>query len=314
MYLWVEKHRPSTVDGYVWKNENMKEQINQMIEDRELPHLLLSGKPGTGKTTLAKILINAVGISFADVMEINGSTENGIDVIRNKITNFASVGSFSDLKVVLIDEADYISPNGQAGLRNLMETYSDTTRFILTCNYPNKIIPALKSRTQHFQFSDLDRDEFLTRLMAILLEEGMDINEDNLESVQNTLSQYVDAGYPDLRKTINLMQQNFRNQILNPLDSQADDVSEYLEEAIGLFLSGNINKARKLVAENARAEEYMDFFRMMYDKIVEMEDVNLQNELFVIIGEGHKNQALVADQEINFSATMAKIYLAMERS
>jgi replication factor C small subunit len=185
--LWTEKYRPDTLDGYVFKDLTQRDQIEAWIKSKTIPHLLFSGAPGVGKTTLAKILINSLGINEYDVLEINASRENSVDTIRDKITNFVSTMPFGIFKVVLLDEADYITPNGQAALRGVMETYHASARFILTCNYPNKVIPALHSRCQGFHIERVDLTEFTARVATVLVTEEVEFDLDNLDS-------YVKAG------------------------------------------------------------------------------------------------------------------------
>ena len=195
--IWVEKYRPKTVDEYVFKDEAQKHQVKSWVADGGIPHLLFSGSPGTGKTTLAKVLITDLGIQDADVLLINASRDNGVDLIRRKITNFSETMPWGDYKVILLDEADYISAEGQAALRGVMEQYHASVRFILTCNYPNKIIPALQSRCQGFHITSLDTNEFTARIAEILIENQVKFELETLDS-------FVRATYPDLRKTINL--------------------------------------------------------------------------------------------------------------
>jgi len=187
--LWVEKYRPKTVDGYVFRDDHQRRQINTWIKEKSIPHLLFSGSAGIGKTTLAKMLINEIGIEDYDVLEINASRENSVDVIRDKITNFVQMIPFGPFKVVLLDEADYLTLNAQAILRGLMETYASTSRFILTCNYPNKVIPALHSRCQGFHVEKTDQTEYTARVATILVEE-------NIEFDLDTLDLYVKVAYP----------------------------------------------------------------------------------------------------------------------
>ena len=199
--LWAEKYRPRTIADYVFRDEAQREQVKSWIDSGAIPHLLFSGAPGVGKTTLARILIHELGIDPFDVMEINASRENNVDTIRAKITGFVQTMPFGDFKIVLLDEADYITPNGQAALRGVMETYASTARFILTCNYPNRVIPALHSRCQGFHIDRIDVVEFTARMAGILVGEGVEFDLDTLDS-------YVKATYPDLRKCINLCQLN----------------------------------------------------------------------------------------------------------
>ena len=180
--LWTEKYRPNDIDGYVFRDETQKEQVATWIKEKTIPHLLFSGAPGVGKTTLAKILIHQLGIDEYDVLEINASRENSVDTIRDKISGFVQTMPFGDFKIVLLDEADYISPNGQAALRGVMETYASTARFVLTCNYPNRVIPALHSRCQGFHIERIDQTEFTARMAKVMLEENVKFELDILDT------------------------------------------------------------------------------------------------------------------------------------
>ena len=191
--LWVEKYRPADIEGYVFRDETQREQVKQWIKEGAIPHLLFSGSAGIGKTTLAKILITALNIDEYDILQINASRDNGVDFIRTRIEGFVSTMPFGKFKIVLLDEADYLSPGAQAVLRGLMETYSDTARFIMTCNYPHKIIPALHSRCQGFHIEKVDHTEFTARAATVLVTEGVDFDLD-------TLDNFVTSTYPDLRK------------------------------------------------------------------------------------------------------------------
>ena len=208
--LWVEKYRPKTVDGYVFRDEHQQAQVKKWIQEKTIPHLLFSGNAGIGKTTLAKLLFNELEINDLDILEINASRTNSVDDVRDKIVNFVQMIPFGEFKVVLLDEADYLSPNAQAALRGVMEEYHTTARFILTCNYPNRIIPALHSRCQGFHIAKIDQTEFTARVAEILITEGVTPDLDILDT-------YVKATYPDLRKCINTVQMNVQdNSLLRP--------------------------------------------------------------------------------------------------
>ena len=299
--LWTEKYRPGSIEGYVFRDKQQYNQIAEWIEQRTIPHLLLSGAPGVGKTTLAKILINSLEINEYDILEINASRENSVTDIRDRITGFVQTMPFGDFKVVLLDEADYISQPGQAALRGVMETYSNTARFILTCNYPNRVIPALHSRCQGFHIEKVDQTEFTARVAHILLLENIDFELDILDT-------YVKGTYPDLRKCINLCQMNSSTGKLIASHGDENSSSEYRLEVVDLFKTGDIRKARMLLCKHARPEEMEDIFRWMYDNIdLWGKDQAKQDAAIIIIRNGLVNNSLVADAEINLSATLCEL-------
>jgi len=299
--LWTELYRPSTLEGYVFRDNDQKHQVEGWISSGAIPHLLFSGAPGVGKTTLAKILINQLGVQDVDVLEINASRENSVDNVRERITNFVATMPFGEFKVVLLDEADYISPNGQAALRGVMETYSSTARFILTCNYPNKVIPALHSRCQGFHIEKIDVTEFTARIATVLVTEGIEIDIDTLDS-------YVKATYPDLRKCINLVQMNsVDGKLVRPQESDSA-MADYRLAVVDLFKEGKLLEARKLLCSQVRADEMEEFFRWAYDNIeLWSKTQEGQDQAVLIIAKGLRNIPMVADQEINLSATLIEL-------
>ncbi len=299
--LWVEKYRPSTIDGYVFRDNAQREQIESWIKDRAIPHLIFSGNAGIGKTTLAKILINQLEINEYDLLEINASRTNSVDDVRVKIQTFVETMPFGDFKIVLLDEADYLSPNAQAALRGVMETYAHTARFILTCNYPTKIIPALHSRCQGFHIERVDMTEFTARAATVLVEESIEFDLDTLDT-------YVKDAYPDLRKCLNTLQMNSSTGKLLIPSGDAGNTGDWKLSAVELFKEGRINEARKLMCSQARPEEMEDVFRWMYDNLsLWSKDIEKQDRAIIIIRNGLVNVPMVADQEINLSATITEL-------
>jgi DNA polymerase III delta prime subunit len=299
--LWTEAYRPRAISDYVFRDQAQRELVQSWIDSQTIPHLLFSGSPGVGKTTLAKILIAELKVDDFDVLEINASRENSVDTIRDKITGFVQTMPFGSFKVVLLDEADYISPNGQAALRGVMETYHASARFILTCNYPNRIIPALHSRCQGFHIERVDVTEFTARVATVLVTEGVEFELDTLDT-------YVKATYPDLRKCLNTCQMNSTSGRLSAPKGDEGGAREWRAEVVQLFKQHRVREARTLLCGSARPEEMEDVFRWMYDNLdLWSADEQKQDQAIVIIRNGLVNHSFVADPEINLSATLIEL-------
>lgn len=300
--LWVEKYRPNTVDGYVFVDDAQREQVTQWIKDGSIPHLMLSGSAGTGKTTLAKLLINELGVDEYDVMYANGSKEARKVEWVDKLISFCQTMPFGKFKVVLIDEADYMNPNSvQPALRNLMEDYSQTVRFILTCNFPNKIIAPLHSRCQGFHITKTDHTEFTARVATVLVTEGVEFDLDTLDS-------YCKATYPDLRKCLNLVQPNSVSGTLVAPSAADKSARDWRLDCVDLFKHGKIREARTLLCQSSSPEEAEEVFRWMYDNLDLFGDTpERQDQAIVIIRNGLVNNNAVADVEINLSATLIEL-------
>jgi replication factor C small subunit len=298
--LWVEKYRPNDISGYVFRDAHQKKQVETWIKDQSIPHLLLSGSAGIGKTTLAKILIKELGIEDFDVLEINASRTNSVEDVRDKITNFVQMIPFGPFKVVLLDEADYLSPNAQAALRGVMEEYHATSRFVLTCNYPNRIIPAIHSRCQGFHVERTDITEFTARVATILVEEAVDFDLD-------TLDNYVKVTYPDLRKCINLVQQNVNEGVLAAPNKGDQGEADWKFDMVALFKAGKITEARKMLCGKIRAEEMEEVYRWLYDNLEIFGEEANQDKAILQIKKGLVDHTICADPEINLAATLVQL-------
>jgi replication factor C small subunit len=298
--LWVEKYRPATVEGYVFRDDAQRKQVATWIADKSIPHLLFSGAAGIGKTTLAKLLFNELDINPLDILEINASRTNSVEDVRNKIVNFVQMIPFGDFKVVLLDEADYLSPNAQAALRGVMEEYHTTARFVLTCNYENRIIPAIHSRCQGFHIAKIDQTEFTARIATILITEGITPDLDTLDT-------YVKGTYPDLRKCINTVQMNVVDgELVKPNEGDTGS-SDWKLDMVELFKAGKIVEARKLLCGAVRPEEMEEIYRWLYDNIDLFGEEEKQDTAVLTIKQGLVDHTLVADPEINLAATLIRL-------
>lgn len=300
--LWVEKYRPTTFDDYVFHDASHKAAFEQMKKDKTVPHLLLSGVQGTGKTTISQILTDSVEVDPTDVLVINASDENSVDVMRDKIKNFISTYAFGGFKVVRLEEADYLTVPAQSVLRSMMEQYSDNARFIITCNYENKLIPAIKSRLQSFRFKAPVRDDVLEFAATVLIKEKVKFELD-------VLDKYVAVGYPDIRQILNLLQGNTINGVLVDTKAQAGN-ADYKFKLLDTLESGNWEEARKVCCGNVAAEEWEDVYRFLYENLNKSKKFSKQDkweEGIVIIAEHLYKHTISADSEINAAAMFIRL-------
>lgn len=300
--LWCERYRPSTLADYVG-NDTLKAKVKQYIDTNDIPHLLLYGSAGTGKTTLAKLITSSIK---CDMLYINASDENGIDTIRVKIKNFACNVGFNPLKVIILDEADYFTPAAQAGLRNMMESFSEHTRFILTCNYHERIIEPIHSRCQSFGVTPPAKKDVAANLINILRTENITFDKEGVVLLVNT-------HYPDIRAVINTAQ---RNVINGALTIAREDVLEGdIKAKIVEMLKVSDKKQafadiRQLLADNG-IKNFADFYTVLFEKVDEYAPNNVA-DVIIIIADGQFQDVSVVDKEICFMATIIKLLRAIK--
>ncbi len=295
--LWVEKYRPTILDNYIG-NEHLKDKVSVYLESGDLPHLLLYGKAGTGKTTLAKLLVKNIE---CDYMYINASDENNVDTVRTKVKNFASTIGFKDMKIIILDECDYITPNAQAALRNLMETFSKHCRFILTCNYVERIIDPIQSRCQSFQIIPPSRGEVAKHTHDILISENVTHEMDDLKVL-------IDSGYPDIRRIINSSQRNVVKGKLK-LDTNSILQNDYKLKLLKILKTQNKKTAfkdiRQLLADN-KITDFSDLFRLLYDDVDDWGKGHVA-ECILILARYELSDSQVVDKEINAMAMLIEL-------
>ncbi len=295
--LWVEKYRPNTLDNYIG-NDHLKSKVENYLKSGDLPHLLLYGKAGTGKTTLAKLLVNNIE---CDYLYINASDENNVDTVRTKVKNFASTVGFEDMKVIILDECDYITPNAQAALRNLMETFSKHCRFILTCNYVERIIDPIQSRCQSFQIIPPSKSEVAKHLHNILIQENVIDSPEDIKIL-------VESSYPDIRRVINAAQRNVVNGKLK-LDTTSIIQNDYKLKLLRILETKNKKDAfveiRKLLADNT-VTDFADLFRLLYDEVDGYGKGHVA-ECILIIARYELSDGQVVDKEINAMAMLIEL-------
>tara|TARA_R110002153_G_scaffold54339_13_gene151415 strand:- start:499 stop:1425 length:927 start_codon:yes stop_codon:yes gene_type:complete len=296
--LWVESFRPDTLDGYIG-NEHIIDKVKIFIESGDVPHLLFYGPAGTGKTTLSKIIANSVD---ADLMYINASDENSVDAVRDKMKRYASTVGFKRWKIIILDEADYLTPNAQAALRNLMETYSKTTRFILTCNYVEKIIDPIQSRCQTFAITPPNKTDVAQRLVTVLTDNKVEFDVKDIAVI-------INSSYPDIRRAINSAQSHVvKNKLV--LDKNSVAQANYMTEVLDILKNEKnqkqaFTKIRQIIADS-KVRDFTALYRFLFDNLDEFATGHIA-PVILIIAEAQYQDAMVVDHEINAMAMFVKL-------
>lgn len=298
--LWVEKYRPSIISEYVG-NEDFKSKLQGYIDEGEIPHLLLYGnKPGTGKTTAAKLIANHLDCDF---LYINASSENNVDTIRTKVTNFVSTVGFKKWKIVILDEFDFTTSNAQAALRNLMETFSKGARFILTCNYVEKIIEPIQSRCVPFHILPPNKGEVAKRCIEILDTEGVKYEKKDLAAI-------INKGYPDIRRVINSLQSCSKTGSLK-IDTQTTLEANYMDEILEVLKTfkdpkEGFKSIRKIIADS-KVRTFEELYRFLYDNLDDFAKNGKVASTILSIAKAQQHDSLVVDKEINIAAMFIEI-------
>jgi DNA polymerase III delta prime subunit len=302
--LWITKYRPRSIEQYVWRDPDMRSIVEHWLKQQALPHCLFSGEQGTGKTSLALLLLDLLEIPEEDRLRVNASRDRKIEELQDKIINFIDAWTFNPtgLKYVLLDEADKLSQTAQGMLRGELETYAHTCRFILTCNYSRQIIPALHSRLQEIKFSTLDLNDFVMRVADIL-------DQEDVRYEPEVLMGYVNATYPDMRKCLGVLQQNHRFGVLLKPTDEIDNTADHVNAMLNLFRRGEYREGRKLLIDKAAPEEYPGIFRTLYQNLALFGNETQQAKALLAIRDALLNHTVVADQEINMAACLVELAL-----
>jgi len=301
--LWVDKYRPNELADYVWRDDQEREKVEEWLSTGVLPHLCFSGSPGTGKTSLALMMLKLLNVPDGDILIRNAVKIRTVDKFQETITNFVSTWPFGNMKYVVLDEADRLSATSQEFLKHEIEKYSDTCRFIFTCNNASRLISPLISRCQCMDFRLLDYDDFIARVGQILMSENVKFEVDDLVN-------YVKATYPDMRRCINLLEQStVKNKLSKPRASDVNGSSnDYLLNALCLFQEKRFREARKCIVENVRADEYIEIYQFLSRNLdLWGNTLDLQDDAFLVIRKGMLNHAIAGDPEINLAATIIEL-------
>lgn len=315
--LWVEEFRPTNINDYVFKNPQLKALAEHWISTGELPHVLFHGPAGTGKTSLIHVLLNSIDkIDDGDILEMNMS-DAGMDDIRDKVLPFCQTMPFGAYKIIILEEFEMCSHKGQASLKRIMEEYSDSARFLLTSNEPNKILPPIRSRLQEVQIESHEYDQFMGKVVQILLSKNVQITgQEDLDRIEK----YVKSCYPDFRKVINTLQQNFIDGRIVELNSTTSGTQDFKLQLVAGIQAGNLSQVRKQIVTSVRDDQVSAFFTFLYQEVdlwipSDMDPVTaemLRMTLILKVRDGLVKDSLVSDRELNMTACLIDMQLALQ--
>ena len=302
---WVDIYRPPTREGYIFQNDSHKSAFTKFIENKDIPHLMLAGGPGSGKTTMSNIIINELDIHEFDILRINASSENGADTIRNKITDFASTMPYGDrFKIIQLEEFDRLTVAAQEILRVVMDDTTDTCRFIATCNNAHKIIAPMKSRFQEFYFKAPDKEDVLIKICEIMLEENVDFDMDIAQH-------YVDVSYPDIRKIIQNCQLNSATGTLKSAQVEDNGSDDYLHSILTAMTSGSFNDIRQIIINKVQPDHYDEIYRFVYQNLDKLpnigKDFDKQTSALLALNDAQYKHRIVAIPELNMEVCLSII-------
>lgn len=305
-HIWAEEYRPQRLDEYIFTSDEQEKVLRNIVTSKKIPNLLFSGVQGTGKSCAIKCIINELNVNPLDVKIINSSLKSGIDVVRHEILNFCSPLPMGDFRVLVLEEFDRFSTDAQKALRSVIEEYEDKVKFFFTCNYPNKIIPAIHSRVQHFIFDEMNEDKVVELLVKILSDQDVEVED------PATLFEHIDRYKPDIRKMINSIQQSSINGILHSPFSEKSS-TDGLDKWKEIWESGSASLNECIeISKEIDEGNFESFYRIMYENIEKVENGLDKDKAIVKIAEHLYKAYTLADQDINIHSCLIQMFVDLD--